>query len=94
MNIMMLAPEKWGVRSVLRAGALALLLTLTACGGGGSSGTAVAAPTLAASVTSDLAGHTVSGLETAMDRLIGSSADSASASAFEAAMDAMATGNS
>ena len=74
---------------VLRAVVLASALALTACGGGGGNSS-----TLAASVTHDLAGNTAAGLESAMDLLIGSRADSASASQFEAAMDAMAIGNS
>ncbi len=74
---------------VLRAVVLASALALTACGGGGGGSSS-----LASSVARELTGHTANGLEAAMDLLIGSRADSVSASQFEAAMDAMATGNS
>jgi len=64
----------------------ALVLSLTACGGGSSSSS-----TTASQISALLSGNpTTDNILSAMDLLIGTTADSATAAAFDAAMSAYA----
>lgn len=94
MKTMMMVPQEWNARQLLKVAALTFALTLTACGGGGGDGGSKntnANVSIVAQINKLIASSNPSDLEVAMDLLL-TNQDNLTAAQFEALMDAISVG--
>ncbi len=88
MTTMILTPIGWSRGGALRAGAIALALVLSGCGGGSSSSTPSSTPSVASQIQTLVATGSATDYEQAVKLLVDNQ-DSLSAADFEAAMAAV-----
>ena len=94
MKTMMMVPQEWNARQLLKVAVLTFALTLPACGGGGGDGGSKntnANVSIVAQINKLIASSNPSDLEVAMDLLL-TNQDNLTAAQFEALMDAISVG--
>lgn len=94
MKTMMMVPQEWNTRQLLKVAVLTFALSLTACGGGGGDGGSKntnANVSIVAQINKLIASSKPSDLEVAMDLLL-TNQDNLTAAQFEALMDAISVG--